>query len=238
MVYQVLNGDSLAHSFPPLEGEVIVVREGLVDGPVGGEDLWRTRADYIGVSPEAYRQKVVLEFEKMLRAPEGSTFHLWFEYDLFCQVNMWFVLSLLQGREVFAVYTTFLQPGNPYFWNGFGPADAQQLRYAYEHRVRFDEADLRRGWDLWEAYRKGDLEGLRGLSENSASFPYLREVVQAHLERFPEGDGRPERVLREIMGTGPTDFDRVFAAFRKTESIYGFGDVQVRKLHDQVAGRS
>ena len=34
MVYNILNGDSLAYSFPDakIEGEIIVVREGLIDG--------------------------------------------------------------------------------------------------------------------------------------------------------------------------------------------------------------
>ena len=48
MVYNILNGDSLAHSFPEakIEGEVVVVREALIDGDLSGEnldDFWKSR---------------------------------------------------------------------------------------------------------------------------------------------------------------------------------------------------
>jgi hypothetical protein len=38
MVYNILNGDSLAYSFPDtkIEGDIIVVREGLIDGNLSG----------------------------------------------------------------------------------------------------------------------------------------------------------------------------------------------------------
>ena len=49
--YHVLNGDALSAQFPEgIEGERIVARECLVDGPVGGKDLdafFQTRAAFL-----------------------------------------------------------------------------------------------------------------------------------------------------------------------------------------------
>jgi len=72
-----------------------------------------------------------------------------------------------------------------------------------------------------------------------AAFPYLQEVIKAHVERFPtEGSvGRPERVLEEIIENGFSDFHDVFTEFWKRESIYGFGDVQLRKMWDKVRNK-
>ena len=41
MVYNILNGDSLAYSFPDskIEGDIIVVREALIDGELLGDNL-------------------------------------------------------------------------------------------------------------------------------------------------------------------------------------------------------
>ena len=69
MVYNILNGDSLAHSFPhtKIEGDIIVVREGLIDGNLSGEnlhDFWQSRAEYMGLTEVEYRKNVVKEFEK------------------------------------------------------------------------------------------------------------------------------------------------------------------------------
>lgn len=246
MTYNILNGDSLAYSFPDakLEGDIIVVREGLIDGDLSGnnlQDFWRSRAKFLGVTEAEYQGQVVKEFEKILNAPDDSEFNLWFEYDLFCQVNMWFVISLINSlpikKKVFAVYTSHLDKTSKQFWNGFGPANSDELKICYSSRVSLSETDLRLGQNLWKAYKNGDLEELIGLSKNqSSAFPYLQEVVNAHVDRFPKDGtkGRPERVIEDITKNISTDFHKVFKEFWNRESIYGFGDTQLKSLYDKV----
>ena len=112
MVYNILNGDSLAYSFPDtnIEGDIIVVREGLIDGDLSGDnlrDFWQSRTRYMRVTETEYNNSIVKEFEKIMNAPDNSEFNLWFEYDLFCQVNMWFVISIINSlsikKKVFAI---------------------------------------------------------------------------------------------------------------------------------------
>ena len=114
MVYNILNGDSLAYSFQDakIEGNNVVVRECLIDGDLSGDnlyDFWQSRANYIGITETEYNNSVVQEFEKIMNAPYDSEFNLWFEYDLFCQVNMWFIISIINSlpakKKVYAVYT-------------------------------------------------------------------------------------------------------------------------------------
>src|SRR5688572_17147993 len=105
MIYNILNGDSLAYSFPEakIEGEIIVAREALVDGDLSGDnlnDFWRSRANYHGSTEDEYHNRVVSEFEKIIDTPGNSEFNLWFEYDLFCQVNMWFVISIINSLSI------------------------------------------------------------------------------------------------------------------------------------------
>src|ERR1041384_1190090 len=137
MIYNILNGDALAYSFPDakIEGDIIVTREALIDGDLTGNELqefWQARANYLGVTAADYHDKVLSEFEKIIKAPENSQFNLWFEYDLFCQVNMWFVISIINSlpikKKVYAVYTSYLDKTNKHFWNGFGPANSTQLQ--------------------------------------------------------------------------------------------------------------
>ena len=137
MVYNILNGDSLAYSFPDakIEGNIIVIREGLIDGTLSGDnlhDFWQSRAKYLEITETEYNDSVVNEFEKIINAPAHSTFNLWFEYDLFCQVNMWFVLSIINSlhrkKKVFAVYTSYLDKSSKQFWNGLGSANSDELQ--------------------------------------------------------------------------------------------------------------
>jgi hypothetical protein len=246
MVYHILNGDSLAYSFPDakIEGDIIVVREGLIDGDLSGDNLpafWQSRAYYMGITEAEYHHAVVKEFEKIIHAPDDSTFNLWFEYDLFCQVNMWFVISIINSlpikKKVFAVYTSYLDKTSKQFWNGFGPANSGELKVCYANRIPLSEADLHLGQALWTAYKNGNLEALTDLSKHpSLAFPYLQEVVKAHVDRFPTDGtkGRPEKVIEDITKNISTDFHKVFTEFWNRESIYGFGDTQLKSLYDKV----
>jgi hypothetical protein len=246
MVYHILNGDSLAYSFPDtkLEGETIVIREALIDGELSGDNLhtfWQSRASHLKITETEYNNSVVTEFEKIIKAPDSSEFNLWFEYDLFCQVNMWFVISIINSlpirKKVFAVFTSYLDKSSKQFWNGFGPANTDELAICYADSIALSEADLIFGQELWKAYKNGDLEALTNLSKHqSPAFPYLQEVVKAHVDRFPKDGtkGRPEKVIEDIIKNISTDFPKVFQEFWNRESIYGFGDVQLKSMYEKI----
>lgn len=246
MVYNILNGDSLAYSFPDtkIEGDIIVVREGLIDGNLSGDNLhnfWQSRAAYMGLTEAEYHNNVVKEFEKIMNAPGNTEFNLWFEYDLFCQVNMWFVISIINSlsikKKVYAVYTSYLDRTSKQFWNGFGPANSSELTICFADRTPLNDVDLQLGQRLWIAYKSGDLDGLIRLTKSqSSAFPYLQEVIKAHVDRFPKdgSKGRPEKVIEDITKNVSTDFHKVFREFWDRESIYGFGDIQLKHLYDKV----
>jgi hypothetical protein len=246
MIYNILNGDSLAYGFPDakIEGDTIVVREALIDGNLSGDNLkefWHSRARYMGLKEVEYHENVVKEYEKLMNAPDNSQFNLWFEYDLFCQVNMWFVISIINSlpikKKVYAVYTSYLDRTSKQFWNGFGPADSSELKVCFADRVHLNDSDLQLGQDLWKAYKSADLADLIRLAENqSSAFPFLKEVIEAHVDRFPKDGtkGRPERVIENIVANISTDFLTVFKEFWNRESIYGFGDTQLKAIYDKV----
>src|SRR5689334_18761530 len=171
MVYHILNGDSLACTFPDakLPGEIVVARECLIEGDLRGnslDDFWKTRASYINTTydeQKRYYTEVVKEFEKLLNAPDNSEFNLWFGYDLFCRANMWFIISLLSdlriNKDVFVVYPSFLNENAR--WQEFGNATADDLMVSYKNRTRLNDQDLKLGKDLWTAYKNSDLQQLK-----------------------------------------------------------------------------
>jgi len=248
MVYHVLNGDALVDRFKAtgLTGEMIVARECLIEGDLKGDtvqEFLENRAHFIedefNEARIHYYDNVVHEFEKLLNAEPGSEFNLWFGYDLFCQANMWFIISLishLEGdKEIYVVYPSFRDKHE--IWLEFGRADVTQLQDAYNKRTRFQERDLRLADDLWIAYKHADLARLNDLSiYTSPCFPYLQDVCSAHIDRFPYKGrkGRPERVMEDILKKNVRDFRTAFIEFTAREGVYGFGDDQVRKIFDKV----
>ena len=154
---------------------------------------------------------------------------------------MWFVISIINGlsvkKKVYAVYTSYLERNNKQFWNGFGQTNSTQLQVCFADRILLNDGNLQLGQELWAAYKDNNFEELIRLAKNqSSAFPYLQEVVKAHVDRFPKDgtNGRPEKVIEEITKNVSTDFNNVFKEFWKRESIYGFGDTQLKHLYDKV----
>lgn len=248
--YHVLNGDAMRVEFEKanVPGQMIVFREALIDGDLSGDTLpgfLSSRSKYMGISSEEYQQTFVSEISKILNASDDSEFNLWFEYDLFCQVNMWFLLSIIDGlkikKKVFAVYSSYLSRDHKNFWNGLGPAYSNELVRCFSGRIALSEDEIKFGRSLWMAYQKHDLDRLKVIgNKTSPSFPYLKEVITAHLDRFPtEGNkSRVETVVEKIIKSGSGEFEEVFREFWRKESIYGFGDIQFKHIYDKVVRKS
>lgn len=236
MRIHVLPGDAQAETFREtgLEGEVVICRECLIEGPVNALDLdefWGARADFLSVDLETYSAKTVAEFEKLTALKAGEEVNLWFEYELFCQANMWFCLYLLRDTksEVYRVDPVVRDESE--IWKGFGRLSAADLQECYAERTKFETSDILFGADLWKAYRSGDHQKLKELSTTkSACFPYLQDVCDAEIEKGV----RPKQILKEIIASGLTDFDKIFPAFSAQAGVYGYGDSQVRRILREI----
>lgn len=236
MKIHVLAGDALADNFKNsgIEGEIVVCRECLVEGDVRAEnleDFWQIRADFIkgayGEDREKYFAEVVREFEKLKNLAPDAEVNLWFEYELFCQANMWFCLSLLRETKANVYRVAPVVRTEADVWKGFGNLSAEDLRKCFAEKIKFSAEDILLGANLWKAYQNADYEKLERLSEtDSECFPRLKEVCRAEMEK----GSRPQKVLREIMENGSTDFAEIFPRFAARAGVYGFGDAQVKRL--------
>jgi len=246
MMYHILNGDCLAEQLrqTKINQDFVICRECLIEGDLIADnmaDFWKLRARFIAdtftISMEDYLRKSKAEFEKLNSIPENSEVCLWFENDLFCQTNMWFVISMLSNHKKIKIYRVFpIVKSSADFWNGFGISDAEELEQAYFSKVQFTKNDLKLGRELWIAYQNSDFSKLGELARSqSKCFECLEEVCRAHIDRFPKDGtlGRPDRVIKEILETVSTEFETVFAEFSIREGIYGFGDVQLKRIYDR-----
>lgn len=244
--YHILNGDCLADQLKQtnINQEYIICRECLIDGNLTAghsSDFWEVRAKFIAdtynVSTEEYFNKTVKEFEKLKNLSDISEVCLWFENDLFCQTNMWFIISLLADQPTIKLYRIFPTiKDNADIWKGFGIANAEMLEQSYSSKVLFKPQDIKLGNNLWTAYKNANLKKLKELSKyQSDCFQYLEEVCQAHIDRFPTDNtlGRPDKTVKEIIETKSKNFQDVFLEFSNREGIYGFGDLQIKNIYDR-----
>lgn len=246
-IFHILNGDCLAGQLKEtsIDGKVIICREALISGDVKASSLegfWKLRAGFIAkeyhVDHENYYEKVVSEFQKIIDLPGNAEVHLWFEDDLFCQTNMWFCLFLLSDLKNIRIYRVYPRiPINKDHWKGFSLSNAKDLEESLHSKVELEEKDIQLGVHLWNAYQKQDMGRLIQLSEiQSGCFNKLKEVIEAYSNTFPENQtvSNPQVYIKELVDSGITDFNSVFEKFQQDFGIYGYGDLQVKKMYDAV----
>ena len=233
-IFHILNGDALKNQFPTdkIDGELIVARECLVDGPVESQtldELFEVRSAFL----EDYQDKVIPEISKITTIEDGEVY-LWFEEDLFCQINLWFVCSLLYKKNI----DVFLVLPKTNLEYGFGGLDAAGLVKAFGGTQAMTKINVNQFAILWFAYRKNNIERLLKLGvQLHGDFPFVMNAIGAHYERLPSGatPGKPHQLIADIISEkSPSDFGAIFREFHKRAPIYGYGDLQVRRIYDEV----
>jgi len=236
-IFHITSGDDLAEHLKEIsvDGEIIVCREALVTGPLQSDSLeqfWKIRSEFIlkeyNASPKSYYKKVVSEFEKMINIPGGSEVNLWFEDDLFCQVNVWFCISLLSKNKDLKIYRVFPKTSEKDQWKGFSVSTNSDLEESLRSKVLFKEKDIELALNLWKAHQSQDNILLKQLSEKESDcFHFLEEVIDVHLTQ------NPEVFIKNLIENGTTDFNLIFEKFQEKLGILGFGDLQVKSIYDK-----
>ena len=215
------------------------MRECLVEGDVTGEtpeSLFKTREsvfeDYYQISAEGYRTHSMQEIQKINSITSQDEICLWFENDLFCQVNLWFVVYYV--NHVLDDPKLYLVVPIKNSWKGFGALNSTELMSSLDQRRNLDQGDQSALCNLWVAYTHSNWDKLRhNAARLKEKIEHIEEVIQAHIDRFPtQGElGRPQKSLLNIINElKDPSFQAIFAAFCQKEGIYGFGDMQVNRL--------
>jgi len=241
--YHILNGDALKKIFPEdIQGKAFVCRECLVEGSVqvyNPGEIFIARAEFISTrykefSKDDYFKKTVSEFDKINAIPQDAEINLWFEDDLFCQVNFWFIAYLLnRQRRNYSIYLVRPKHGCEYNFGGMSRPD---LVTAFQKRIRLSKVE--KFSELWKRYRDNDCEKMLEIANSlKRRYPFLIHAVKAHIDRIPKKGypGRPYQSIKKIMAELQTqEFGIVFREFCKREAIYGFGDLQIKQIVDEI----
>ncbi|SMO39638.1 DUF1835 domain-containing protein [Solitalea koreensis] len=234
----ILNGDLLLKPFKHthLPGEILIWRECMAEGPISTDDkqFWELRAKFISEtyhsSPTEYSAKFLRQLHKLDHAKKYNEINLWFEFDLFCQVNMLCTLEVIKSKKTSAAiyWVTPVQSSADDYFTGYGSLNSADLLKLFQNRRKLSPKDLDFFSELWKAYQTEDIKKIKNLI-NSTDLPFVKEVFAAHLERLPQY-GKPTRIekkLQQIIDAGITNEMEICKRFWETESIYGYGDLQV-----------
>ncbi|MGO4710310.1 DUF1835 domain-containing protein [Chryseobacterium sp. 2TAF14] len=225
-IFHILNGDCLAKKFPKnLEGEIIIWREALIDGSVSDEDFFENRKRFIAEnydSERSYDDLVIKEFQKIQNIQEDSEVFFWFEDDLFCQVNFWFLISSLNlnKTKIFRVFPNDTE-------KGFAESDEKDLQEMFHSAKEISDSQRRLISELWKDFQQNNVSK----EVSSEIVRNLAELIIANQNRF---NGVLENQIKGIQKKAES-FEEIFKIFNQKYPVYGFGDLQLKRFIDQFS---
>ncbi|HLT54304.1 MAG TPA: hypothetical protein VKZ97_10445 [Flavobacteriaceae bacterium] len=248
-VLHITNGSSLTSYLKELEftGEFLTWHEMLCEGPtVAGIDSDKFLEVRKAFFKETYdleidEAELKKEFSKLDGASEKyKEIILWFEYDLFCHINLLAVISLLHQREiklpVFLVSSGRVK--NLSGLKGLAELSPNQLVSHYEKRFKLSKEDKDLAVSLWRTYNGKDHNLFVPQLTKKSSFLYLSNCLKAHLERFPDsktGLSIIEKNLLEIVrdNTIKSKYHLLGYALNY-QGYYGYGDLQLERIINKL----
>lgn len=256
-ILHILNGDSTHTIFEKssLPGDVVIWREMLCEGAVvndvGSDQFWKERYSYfaneLGIEKLDYFDKTIKEIIRLEDVSNYNEVVLWFEYDLFCQVNLMALCSYLlksyrKDVKYYLVCTgkekekSQLQTLADYL-----PNEYQNL---YQKKTKLSRNDLLFAQNVWETYVLNDIDTLKDFNfDKNKKFIYLQDAINQHIQRFHTeiGLNQIDKTILAFINSGiydKKDLIKTLLYWQKEETVYGFGDLQyeiyLKKLNDFI----
>jgi len=155
----------------------------------------------------------------------------WFEHDLFDQLNLIQLLTLIRERLPREKTVTLVCigsfPGRPHF-KGLGELTLNELESHVDTRQPVTGAQYALAEASWTAFRSATPEALDRLRrQDTSALPFLAPALRRFLQEYPwtsDGLSRSERRLLRLAEPGPIDLMQAFPRLHDGEDLYYITD--------------
>lgn len=210
----VTNGDSVLYVFKKagILGTHVAWRDALNEGPVPAgltlEETSAVRARYLAERGYAKPIKIIHDFEirdaQIRKAGEFPEVVLWFEHDLFDQLQLLQVLTAFEELQLEPGRVTLVQSDHY-----LGSMTADELSPLLPRRRTATAATFksaRRAWERFTSPSPADL--FAAAQEDSIGLPFLRAALKRLCEEYPLREGGLSRSQRQALAAvaqGPAE---------------------------------
>lgn len=250
----ITNGDVTANNLcrSTLSGAVISWKDVLHEGPVPAglsatarNDL---RARWMAARGWAAYDSIFADFERRDRrldqVPSRSQIVLWFEHDLYDQLQLIQVLDHLQRsgpRHEVSLICIDAFPGVDNF-SGLGQLSPDQLKSLFPRRVPVTQDHVALTSAAWVAFTSPEPSGIERLIESESDLlPFLAQALRRHCQEFPSvesGLSRTEHQILSALSTGAETPSHLFTASQAHEEAPFMGDLPLWSILVDLASGS
>ena len=239
----VTNGDSVLYSWKKagLLGTHVAWRDALHEGPVPAglplRDVSRIRADYLASRGYGNSIKLHHDFEKrdaaIVRAKDFEEIVLWFEHDLYDQLQLLQILHALRELGLGAGSVQLVQ-SDQYL----GMMSGEELMALYPKRRFVTSSSEQAAARAWAAFVATEPEALAAAArEPFAGLPFLRDALKRLCEEYPavgNGLSRTQKHIVEACAQGARQKEELFRRSQAREEASFLGDVTSYSVIDDL----
>lgn len=243
-ILHITNGGSLTKYLGEvgINDPILTWEEMLCEGPtnflIETRDFYEKRKSFL---TETYDIEIDLkayfsEINKLNNPEQYDHIVLWFEYDLFCHINLLAIINLLQQRNLskplYLVCSGRVKGEQSL--KALAELNKSQLLDHYKNKILLTEEDIVLAKKLWEIYCGQDHNLFKPYIVQQSSFEYLGSCLKAHLVRFPDpvtGLGTIEtNVLKLLNEFEISSKHHLLGYALNYQGYYGYGDLQYERV--------
>ncbi len=202
-----------------------VLHEGPVDPTLSPADLSALRARFIADSGWASHEEAGRQFlerdERLQRCAEDEEVVLWFEHDLYDQLQLLQLLAWFRAHP----HPRLTLVCEAEYLGEMTPSRAAAL---FASRKPVSDAQLRIGDEAWRAFGLHQVD--RFLNTKQAELPFL----EAALKRYLEEPRRTEALIVEALAGGPLELGELFRRTQEKDEPRFLGDTVFLKRLERL----
>lgn len=245
----ITNGNNLTYYLKELEytGVFLTWQEMLCEGPtvelVDSQEFFNLRKTFLSdfYDIEINEEEFKKELDILNHTDQFQQIVLWFEYDLFCHINLLAIISMLHQKKIrlplYLVCSGRVKGENDL--KGLAELKSEQLHDHYENKITLSEGDMDLMNSLWRIYCGKDHNLFKPFIIQKSSFPYLASCLKAHLQRFPDSETGLSTLemhtLHMILDQKIKSKRHLLGYILNFQGYYGFGDLQISKMIDTLS---
>ncbi|MBQ0768698.1 MAG: DUF1835 domain-containing protein [Bizionia sp.] len=240
----ITNGESLTKYLNELDfkGDILSWNEMLCEGPTvknitSSAFLELRKSFFKNTYGFDYKEE---EFTSEIRRLDSiNNFErviLWFEYDLFCHINLIAVISLLLQKQAtlpFYLVCSGRIDGEKGL-KGLSQLSPKQLKEHYDNKIELTVDDISLADKAWTIYCGNNHNLLSPLIVRPSNFIYLSNCLKAHLRRFADtrsGLNTLEYNILKLINTHTINSRHHLSGYvLHYQGFYGYSDLQIERI--------